>query len=217
MGVFNREERMDFLRKIVHGLGQMLGPDCEVVLHDLSSPESSIVAIENGHVTDRKIGDPSTNLGLPIFKHPIGEYDQFNYRTQTRSGKTLKSSSLYFKDDEGRVFAALCLNWDISVLLAAANVLKDLAATQEAVDETFASDINDVISKILDDTLASVNKPIATMDKEDKLKIIQTLDEKGVFTVKRSVDRVAALLGISRVTVYGYLNEVQALKYNKFV
>ena len=32
-------------------LGKTLGRNCEIVLHDLPPPDSSIIAIANGHVT----------------------------------------------------------------------------------------------------------------------------------------------------------------------
>ncbi|HPE37244.1 MAG TPA: PAS domain-containing protein, partial [Spirochaetales bacterium] len=39
---------------LVKGLSIALGPDCEVVLHDVSDPAHSIVAIENGSISGRK-------------------------------------------------------------------------------------------------------------------------------------------------------------------
>jgi predicted transcriptional regulator YheO len=199
-----------FLKQLVHMLGQLLGNHCEVVLHDVRHPESSIIAIEHGDITGRKVGDPSTNLGLPVLQNPYGEYDAFNYRSTSPTGRPLKSSSIYLKDDEGKVFAALCVNWDISSLSAAANILQDLMRTNEVVEESYVNDIQDLISTLVQQALETVNKPIDAMNKEDKLRVMDILDKKGVFIVKRSLDQVANLLGISRATAYGYLNEIQA-------
>ena len=46
---------LQFLFQLARGIAGQFGPNCEVVVHDLASndPESSIVAIENGHVTGR--------------------------------------------------------------------------------------------------------------------------------------------------------------------
>ena len=49
---------------VVKGLGTILGRDCEVLLHDVSHPESSIIACENGHVSGRAVGSPMTDFGL---------------------------------------------------------------------------------------------------------------------------------------------------------
>ena len=50
---------LQFLFQLAKGIASQFGPNCEVVVHDLDSndPESSIVAIENGQVTGRKVGD----------------------------------------------------------------------------------------------------------------------------------------------------------------
>ena len=49
--------RIEFLSRLAKGLAAQFGPNCEVVIHDLQSndPDSSIVAIENGHVSGRKV------------------------------------------------------------------------------------------------------------------------------------------------------------------
>lgn len=42
----------------VKGLAETFGSNCEVVLHDFSDLQHSIIAIENGHVTGRSLGSP---------------------------------------------------------------------------------------------------------------------------------------------------------------
>ena len=49
---------------VVRGLAEMFGPDCEVVLHDVAQLPHSIVAIENGAVTGRTVGDVPTDRML---------------------------------------------------------------------------------------------------------------------------------------------------------
>ena len=48
-----------------------------------------------------------------------------------------------------------------------------------------------------------------TLDKDDKAAVVRYLDKKGVFLIKKSVERVADFLGVSRFTIYNYLNEAQ--------
>src|SRR6266702_1876154 len=141
----NYDLSFTFLKQVAQALGHLLGDQCEIVLHDLRQPESSIVMIEHGEITGRKVGDPSTNLGLPILQNPYGDYDVFNYRSRTPDGRTLKSSSIYLKDDEGKVFAALCINRDISSLMVATTILNDLIRTNEDVEEHYVNDVQDLI------------------------------------------------------------------------
>lgn len=210
----DEDAALAFLRQVVAGLSALMGSRCEIVLHDLRYPESSIIAIEHGDITGRKVGDPSTNLGLPVLKDPYGDYDRYNYRSRAPSGRPLKSSSMYFKDAEGRVFAALCVNWDIAALSASADLLSELTGTTEDIEEDFASNVRELVSHLVDQAVASVKIPVDRMDKEDKLRVMEALDEKGVFTVKRALDWVAHVLGISRATAYAYLSAIQAKRDN---
>jgi predicted transcriptional regulator YheO len=102
-------------------------------------------------------------------------------------------------------------------MLVASNFLREFTTTDDQIEEHFATDINDVITKILDDALETMGNAVLFGDKDDRVKLVQLLNEKGVFSVKGSIDRIANLFGVSRVTVYGYLNEVQALKPPKIL
>lgn len=52
-------QTLDFLTQIAHGVATHFGTSCEIVIHDLTRAdmESSIVYIENGHVSNRHKGD----------------------------------------------------------------------------------------------------------------------------------------------------------------
>lgn len=213
----NYDVSFGLLKQVVRALGNTFGNRCEVVLHDLRQPEASIIAIANGEVTGREVGHPSTNFGLMVLKNPYGDFDSYNYRSQTKSGRVLKSSSIYFKDPGGRVFAALCINWDITDLIATSTSLAELILTTDTADESYETDIAELMRSLIDGALTLVNKPIAHMDKEDKLRVIEILEEKGVFQVKGSVDRVATKLGTSRATIYAYLSELQGRKENNVI
>jgi predicted transcriptional regulator YheO len=208
----NLEEIYPILKPLVKAIASALGPNCEVVLHDMSELEHSIVEIENGHITGRKVGDPSTNLGLQVKRNLPEDSNILNYMSNTKDGKTLRSSSIYFRDDEGKVIGSLCINYNITDFIMVSNVVNEFIKTEKKVDETFAGDINEVIEKLLEEAVSLVNKPVPFMQKEDKMKVLEFLDERGVFTVKRSMDRVAMFLDISKFTIYNYLEEIRLLK-----
>ena len=54
--------------KLTEFLGQALGPDYEVALHDMTDRNRSIIAIANNHVSGREIGAPLTNVALSILR-----------------------------------------------------------------------------------------------------------------------------------------------------
>ncbi|MGC0418730.1 helix-turn-helix domain-containing protein [Embleya sp. AB8] len=50
---------------------------------------------------------------------------------------------------------------------------------------------------------------LADLNREDKQRVVRTLEQRGAFTVRHGVETVAAALGVSRFTVYNYLNREQ--------
>ena len=53
---------------------------------------------------------------------------------------------------------------------------------------------------------AMVGKPAAVMNKEDKVKAIQFLSQNGAFLITKSGDKVAKYFGISKYTLYSYID-----------
>ena len=205
------------LEPIMKAIAAAVGPHCEVVLHDLSQRdmERTIVAIENGHVTGRTVGGPSTNRGLELLRREAEDHDEYGYKGRTGDGRELRSSSVYLRDPDGHVIAALCINVDLTPLHAARSALDaalrpTVDATPARDEEVFASDITEVLDKLIDTAITQTGKTVALMDRDDRLAVLKFLDERGAFFVKRAVDRVARRLSVSRVTAYNYLEQIRA-------
>src|SRR5579875_1938188 len=143
------------LKQLVQDLGEVLGDRCEVVLHDVTVPEHSIVAIANGHVTGRKVGDSIPLRALPALKDVSRARSRIRYRTHSPKGAPMTSSSLALRDADGKVFAALCINWDVGAYLAAAQVMNDFAMVKEEVEEQFVPDMRDVLDQVIQEALAA--------------------------------------------------------------
>ncbi|MFJ5530525.1 helix-turn-helix domain-containing protein [Streptomyces sp. NPDC093261] len=62
----------------------------------------------------------------------------------------------------------------------------------------------------LDHILAAMERkrgrPLAELDRKAKQEIVRTLEARGAFSVRHGVETVASALGVSRFTVYNYLN-----------
>lgn len=59
---------------------------------------------------------------------------------------------------------------------------------------------------IIGDVEAQLGTPLAGLDRAGKQRAVRLLEEAGAFSYRKSVEAVAAALGISRFTVYNYLN-----------
>ncbi|MEU4496294.1 helix-turn-helix domain-containing protein [Streptomyces sp. NBC_00210] len=55
-------------------------------------------------------------------------------------------------------------------------------------------------------------KPLAELDRKTKQSVVRTLEARGAFSVRHGVETVAGALGVSRFTVYNYLNRENAAK-----
>ena len=211
--------RLDMLRQIASALAVQFGPSCEVVIHDLTAkdPEKSIVYIENGHVTGRRTRDgPSTVVMEQILHANEDPEDHLGYLTRTPDGKILKSSTVYIRDSRGKVTAILSINFDISALLMMESAIGSLVRTAETdqgkEERITVLNVNDLLDDLIEQSVALVGKPVALMNKDDKVRAIRFLNEHGAFLVTKSGDKVAKYFGISKYTLYSYIDLKQEEK-----
>ncbi|MCR2820077.1 helix-turn-helix transcriptional regulator [Lederbergia panacisoli] len=200
------------LMSIMKSISKQFGDKCEVVLHDFSQGfEKSVIAIENGHVTNRNIGSSITNLGLEYATDDGNDMGIYNYTSHTKDGKILRSSTAILRDEEGKIIGSLCINFDISDFLFIENTIRDLTMSNEKLpmDEMFVQDVNELFEYYIEMCIKIIGKPISIMTKEDKIKAIEYLDSKGVFSITKSGDRVCELFNISKFTLYKYLDEIR--------
>ncbi|OGO78861.1 MAG: hypothetical protein A2Y23_05145 [Clostridiales bacterium GWB2_37_7] len=199
---------------LVDGIANTFGRNCEVVLHDVRNPDNSIVAIANGHVTNRVVGGPMSEYGLADLRKGDFSCNKVNYLKKTKDGRVLKSTSMYIKDEKDSIVGFLCINFDISELTVMRNLINEFTHINDEVNflsaEGSGTDtINDVLSRIVDKTLESMGKPVAFLTKEEKVNVVQLLEVQGIFLVKGAIDYVAKVLCVSRYTIYNYLDEIR--------
>ncbi|MFQ8759848.1 MAG: helix-turn-helix domain-containing protein [Intestinimonas sp.] len=64
------------------------------------------------------------------------------------------------------------------------------------------------LADLFDECLSAVGKPVDALSKADRLKIVAMMDQKNAFSYRKSVPFAARRLGVSRYTVYKYLDEL---------
>jgi len=199
-----------FWEQLAKGITGHFGKDCEVVIHDLTEEtDHTIIYIENGHVTGREKGDGSSRVVLEALKkQPEELHDRINYLTQTENGKILKSSTIYIRDDMGKVVGIFSINYDITNLMMADMTLKSLIDSGDSGEKP--ARINKGVSGLLDELIEQsvklVGKPVAQMNREDKIRAIKFLQDSGAFLITKSGDRVSKFFGISKYTLYNYID-----------
>lgn len=216
------------LEFLVEPLQAAVPQPTEVVLHDLQRIPNTVRAIA-GIVTGRRIGDPPTDkllerVAAGDLSHEIG------YRSQLPDGRILQSTTIIYSDRDGRAAAALCLNTDVSAWVTlraamdrfvlghegvpahtqASPAAKRSGAASEpaASSEYFPHSVEELSGRLIDAAISAVGVPPEKMRKEHKVQVVADLDRRGFFLVKQAAETVAAALGVTRFTIYNYLNEV---------
>lgn len=204
-----------FYFRLAKAIAQQFGPNCEVVVHDLESndPESSIVAIENGHVSGRQIGDGPSHVVLDALHGDRSNLqDHLAYLTRTKDGKILKSSTIYIRDDFGMARGIFSINYDITLMLSMEQALRTFTATDlpEPEPAAISRNVSDLLDELITQSVEVVGKPAALMSKEEKIRAIQFLNDSGAFLITKSGDKVCKFFGISKYTLYSYIDEAKA-------
>ena len=203
--------QLESLKQIAAGIAAQFGDKCEVVIHDVSGshPEHTIVHIENGHVSGRRVGDGASKVVMEQLEHQNDQpQDHLCYLTRTPDGKILKSSSLYIRNGRGAVTAIFSINYDISNMMLMHQELGEFMLTRdrEQSEPEKIINVNDVLEDLIRQSVALVGKPAALMNKDDKVRAIRFLSDAGAFLVTKSGDKVAKYFGISKYTLYSYID-----------
>ena len=201
------------ITKILDMLEAQFGNNCEIVLHDLRKPyDHTIVDIRNGHITNRRIGDCGSNLGLAVMRGKDNNGDRYNYITYTRDGKILRSSSVYFRDQDGNLIFCICINENITETVHFETYLHEHNRYYEPSDknsEVFVNNVGELLDHFMNQALMKMGKELPLKIKEDKLEFLRYLDVHGAFLINKSGERVCEALQISKYTFYNYLETIR--------
>lgn len=217
--------------KLTEFLGQALGPDYEVALHDLTDKNRSIIAIANNHVSGREVGAPLTNVALKILMDKSYELQDYrlHYCGVSAAGKTLRSSTLFIKQN-GRLIGMLCINFDDSRYQEASESILRLCHPDAFVEdhcqpdrpqsgetiravpattESFHNSIDAVAGDAVSRELARLGVTADRLTPDERIQIISSLEAGGIFLLKGAVKDVADALHCSQASVYRYLSQIK--------
>ncbi len=211
---------------VVEFLGKTLGPDYEVVLHDTEDHINSIVAIANGHVSQRQVGGPLTNFALEVISDESYKDQDFkvNYNGISKDHRILRSSTMYIKDDDKNIVGMLCINFDDRrykelskniLKLCHPDQLVEINSSYDSVDtlmnnagEIFYDSVTEEADGVIKNYLSDNNITKERLTQDDRLNIVELLNQKNIFMMKGAVREAAKQLGCSEPTIYRYLNKI---------
>lgn len=68
--------------------------------------------------------------------------------------------------------------------------------------------LHGALERLVEAVEAELGGRLSTLSRTDKQRAVRLLDERGAFTLRRAVEDLADILGVSRITVYNYLNAI---------
>ena len=203
---------LDSYKVTMNGLSQYLGEGYELILHSLEDLEHSVIKIINGHYTGRVEGAPITDLALTMLDNirQKKEPEALCYFNK-KNGNTLKSATIPILGENRRIIGLLCINFHMSLSFSSflAQFTPNSSDSSAGIMETFSDNVEDLISAALEDTKTRILADSSISSSNKNKEIISLLYKKGIFSMKDSVLKVAAGLGISKNTVYLHLRNLE--------
>ena len=212
-------------------LARMQGPSTEIVLHDLTNPARSVVYVVNGDVTDRKVGQGVRHLVPEMLACSEGDFIGpwwFRYRT-----KLIRATTELIYDKAGEIIGALCVNEDVTgeerLFLSLEGRLPGLTMTDLKADgdtaglikpETSVKDaelsgkpdsVRKTVFRLISETAAQKAYAEAKTNRDVRRRLVRDLKERDVFLLKGSIEELARLLGLSKVTIYSDLDALRRI------
>lgn len=235
------EKMLQRYSTLVDFLGRTLGPDYEVTLHDLDPNNSTIVAIANGRVSGRTVGSPLTKMAQEMLAQKQYENNDYrlNYNSQLTSGKTIRSSTMFIKDDSGKPVALLCINFDDTRFHEISDSIIRLIHPSDFAQQNFFpaqlppeeqtaqnppelrppvsrsqaeathNDVASLMKALFDEVACTVTIPLDRLTQEERTQFIAQLNERGMFRFKGAVQYAAERLSCSQASIYRYLSKIK--------
>lgn len=71
-------------------------------------------------------------------------------------------------------------------------------------------DLHDALGQMVAAVEEQLGAPLAELSREQKQAAVRILDDRGAFLLRKAVESVGEMMGVSRITIYNYLNAIQA-------
>ncbi len=200
-------------RDLVENLSGYLGDGYEIVLHSLEDYNHSVIKIVNGYHTGRTEGAPITDLALEMLAQIESGAERRSpapYFSKNAKGEPMKSVTIAIRGRRDNVIGLLCINFYLNTPFS--QVLQGFFGASGGpmthLNEHFTDNVDDLIESSVSKARSEVYaNPLISSSNKNK-EIISILSKRGIFNLKDGVVKTAAILGISKNTVYMHLRNL---------
>lgn len=203
--------------QFIKNLAQFFEGKGEIVLHDFSNENAdfghSVIDIA-GSISGRKLGDNASNEFVNMILEDSEKIEaEPVYFIRSENGAIFKTCSTLIRDDNNKVIGAICINYDVSDLLLAQNAIKQAVQywpKEKSLDDVLlAMDVDSLMQHYISMAETLIGKPAQLMSKDEKVKALAYLDNKGVFKIHKAGVILCDTFQVSKYTLYAYLDEAK--------
>jgi predicted transcriptional regulator YheO len=214
---------LDSYKTTIDGLAAYYGEAFEIVLHDLTDLDHSIIKIANGFHSGRKEGAPITDLALSMLEEirknnavaPQTDQDNqearsySNYMSASKYGKPVRSATMVIFGEKKKAIGLLCINLYLDSPISSLLQNFSLVPPGQFIKENFSSESDELIAKALEKVTSDVTADETIPASQRNKEIVALLYYQGIFKLKNAVQAISADLGISKNTVYMHIRTLE--------
>jgi predicted transcriptional regulator YheO len=201
---------LNALKQVADGVAAQFGNNCEVAIYDPGENNGySVVYAVNENVSGQGVGTQENRTLLE--KRNLSSLEtrgHISYLVKTPEGRVLKNSAVCIRNEQGDAEAVVTIKYDVTELVTLENAIHDLISTENVREKESEPvlNVNELLEQLIQKSVELVGKPVALMNKDDKIKAIHFLSRNGAFLITKSGDKVAKYFGISKYTLYSYID-----------
>ena len=194
-------------------LGEMFGPILEVIVHDLRKPKHSIIAIVNGHITGRTVGDGTSDLGVLRLRGELPD-KIVGYENQSPSGEKLKSATLAIRNAENTLLGSFSMNLQVSYFDQFGKFIEQFISTHANTftpkkEQFYLFTPREEIKSACQHFIVKQGLMGKPLNRAQKREAVAYLHHEGHLNKRGVVTIISEELGVSRNTIYRYLKEIE--------
>jgi predicted transcriptional regulator YheO len=128
--------------------------------------------------------------------------------TKTKDGRILKSTTIYIRNEERKIIGIFAINYDITDLTMVKNAITPIITVTSPKGEAnrIPQNVSDLLMELIEESTRQVGKPVPLMTREDKIKAIKFLNDRGALLITKAGDKISKHFGISKYTLYSYID-----------
>ncbi|MFR4782180.1 MAG: PAS domain-containing protein [Pilosibacter sp.] len=198
----------DFLIRFLEGLQKFLGENSEILIHDYRKGyDHTIVYALNPAVSGRAVGgSPKGGMITQLGKDIEPMKDSIQTFSNGPKDRFYKSFTTLIPDENGKIVGSVCVNLDVSDLLNAQRALGAFVqypmthhAPTNDIDALATKNVDDILKYYMKQAELLVGKPMGLMNKEEKIRALDYLDQKGVFKISKTSVLLCETLQVSNI------------------